>query len=161
MTEFSEGTQGSRFLAASRAGYLTLGALVGLALGAGGFTFFYGRGFSYLGHDAAACANCHVMEDHYAGWLQASHHGAAVCNDCHTPESLIPKYAVKGLDGFLHSYAFTSGRFADPLRIKAFSKAVTRQRCRGCHGPVVALMESRAGQQADCLRCHAQVGHIL
>jgi cytochrome c nitrite reductase small subunit len=149
-------------VAASRqAGYLSLGLVVGLAAGAGGFTFYYGRGFSYLGHDAAACANCHVMRDRYEGWLRGSHHGAAVCNDCHTPELLIPKYAVKGANGLFHSYAFTSGRFPEPIRIKAFNKAVTLQRCRGCHGPVVALMERRAGQSADCTRCHAHVGHVL
>jgi cytochrome c nitrite reductase small subunit len=78
LTELPGAVKGLRFLATSSAGYLTLGALVGLALGAGGFTFFYGRGFSYLGHDAATCANCHVMRDHYAGWLRASHHGTAV-----------------------------------------------------------------------------------
>ena len=149
---------GRRF-GTSRAGYVSLAVLVGLAAGAGGFTFIYGRGASYLGHDAAACANCHVMQAHYDQWLQGSHRSVAACNDCHTPEFVVSKYAVKGLNGFFHSYAFTSGRFPDPIRIKPFNRAVTQQRCRDCHEPVVALMERGADEPVDCLRCHADVGH--
>ena len=42
-------------------------ALAGVAAGVGGFTFVYARGASYLTNDPRACANCHVMNEQYAG----------------------------------------------------------------------------------------------
>ena len=36
----------------------------------------------------------------------------------HTPHnSIVAKYAVKGLNGFRHSYAFTTGNFVEPILI--------------------------------------------
>jgi len=70
----------------SLAGWL-IGGLVGATFGVAGFTFFYAKGASYLGHDAAACANCHVMQAQYDGWLQGSHRAVAACNDCHGIDS--------------------------------------------------------------------------
>ena len=64
--------------------------LFGSALGLGLFTFGYAKGYSYLGHDSAACANCHIMSEHYAAWMKGSHHSTATCNDCHTPFKMGP-----------------------------------------------------------------------
>jgi len=148
-----------------------LGAVAGLAAGVGGFTFLYAQGASYLGHDSAACANCHVMNEQYDAWLKSSHRAVAECNDCHTPHDVIPKYAVKALNGFNHSLAFTTGRFHEPIRIKGFNRAVTEASCRSCHGDVVAMMDGTgpgaghgagAAQGEDglsCVRCHGKVGH--
>jgi cytochrome c nitrite reductase small subunit len=86
-----------------------IGALVGLAMGSGAYTFIYAKGYSYLTNDPAACANCHVMNDHYQGWLKSSHRSVATCNDCHTPDALIPKYYVKAENGFWHAFYFTTG----------------------------------------------------
>jgi cytochrome c nitrite reductase small subunit len=36
--------------------------LIGLAVGLGGCTFIYAKGYSYLTNNPAACANCHVMQ---------------------------------------------------------------------------------------------------
>lgn len=72
---------------------------------------------SYLKDNPAACINCHVMRDQYAGWLKDSHRSVAVCNDCHTPDGMIAKYAAKARYGFLHAYAFTTGRFPDEIQI--------------------------------------------
>ena len=138
---------------------LALAALVGVAAGAGGLTFFYARGASYLTDDPAACANCHVMAGQYAGWLQASHRAAAVCNDCHTPHALPAKYWTKARNGWHHSYAFTTGDFPEPIRITARNRAVTEQRCRDCHAPVVAMIEGAGSGRVSCIRCHRQVGH--
>ena len=33
--------------------------------------------------------------------------------------SIVAKYAVKALNGFRHSYAFTTGNFDEPIRITA------------------------------------------
>ncbi len=102
--------------------YAFAGAFLSVAIGAGAglgaYTFIYAKGDSYLTDDPGACANCHVMQGYYDAWVKSSHHVAAVCNDCHTPPGLVGKYATKASNGFWHSFAFTTGRFPDPLRIK-------------------------------------------
>src|SRR3972149_10611367 len=92
--------------------------LVGMAIGLGAYTFIYAKGSSYLTNDPAACANCHVMRDHFDAWVKSSHRNVAVCNDCHTPHDLVGKYVTKALNGYNHSMAFTTGRFEEPLKIK-------------------------------------------
>ncbi len=77
--------------------------LAGLTLGLGIFTFVYAKGGAYLTNDPAACANCHVMQEQYQGWLKGSHRSAAVCNDCHAPAGFIGKYATKAINGYFHS----------------------------------------------------------
>jgi len=56
---------------------LILAMLGGALLGVGGYTFWYGQGLSYVSNDPAACVNCHIMNEHYAGWQKASHHSVA------------------------------------------------------------------------------------
>jgi len=135
---------------------------IGAAAGTGGFTFVYARGASYLGHDAAACANCHIMQEQYAGWLKGSHRSAAVCNDCHTPAGFLGKYAVKGLNGFRHSFAFTTGWFHEPIQITAFNRGITERRCRECHADIVDQVAGPhgRGETVSCIRCHASAGHL-
>jgi cytochrome c nitrite reductase small subunit len=140
-----------------------LGVLAGLAAGLGGFVFVYARGTSYLTNDPRACANCHVMEDHYRGWQASSHHGVAVCNDCHTPPGVVAKYAVKAENGFWHSFAFTTGKFPEPIQARPKSRAVTERACRKCHAKLVdAIDRSCGGHTGDvaCVRCHSSVGHL-
>ena len=145
-------------------GSAVLGLVVGLAAGIGGYTFIYAKGASYLTNDAATCANCHIMQDHYDGWIHSSHRAVAVCNDCHTPPGALPKYATKASNGFWHSFAFTSGRFPDPLRIKPGNREVTQRACRKCHDAIVQAIDRvggpHGGEEAlDCIRCHRNVGH--
>ena len=149
---------------AGTAGYILLGTLIGLTIGIGIYTFVYARGASYLTNDPAACANCHIMQDQYDGWLTGPHRSVAVCNDCHTPPGLVPKYATKALNGFWHSYAFTTGDFHEPIRIKGRNQRVTEKACRKCHAPLVLALEGpegahQDGQELSCLRCHSDVGH--
>jgi cytochrome c nitrite reductase small subunit len=134
----------------------------GLALGVGAYTFVYARGASYLTNDPAACVNCHVMREQYDGWIAGSHRAAAVCNDCHTPPGLVGKYTTKALNGFWHSFAFTTGRFHEPIQINARNRAVTEAACRHCHGAVVEAMDAgRPGAaRLACTGCHASVGHL-
>lgn len=122
------------------------------------FTFTYAEGTSYLSDDPAACANCHVMNEHFARWQRGPHHAVAVCNDCHAPESLIPKYAVKGINGWNHSVAFTTGHFDDPFRITPLNVRVAERSCRRCHGELVATIDHDPAE-LRCIRCHANVGH--
>lgn len=140
-------------------------------MGIGAFTFIYAKGFSYLTDDPSACANCHVMNDHFSAWLKSSHQPVAVCNDCHTPSGFIPKYLTKAENGFWHSVAFTTGDFPDPLRIKPGNLEVTEEACLKCHQNVVAAIVpgphlTGSGDRAppeeaslSCVRCHDSVGH--
>jgi cytochrome c nitrite reductase small subunit len=118
----------------------------------------YGKGASYLTNEPAACANCHIMGLQYDGWLTGGHHGAAVCNDCHTPHNLVGKYYTKALNGFWHSFYFTTGTFQEPIRITERNRAVTERRCRECHAQIVAAIDGRRGE-VSCIRCHRTVGH--
>ncbi len=141
--------------------------LVGVAAGVGFFTFGYAKGASYLTNDPAACANCHVMNEHYVAWMKSSHRSVATCNDCHTPHNLIGKYTTKALNGFWHSFYFTTGQYPDPLRITPRNHRVTEQACRYCHSEIVSAIDpdphstgsSGPGEPASCVRCHAYVGH--
>lgn len=152
---------------------VVLAAMMGVAAGVGAYTFVYARGACYLTDDPAACANCHIMAEHYAAWLKSSHRAAAVCNDCHTPRSLAGKYAIKVENGFRHSFAFTTGAFPDVFRARPRNRAVVDGACRNCHGDVVlamlggAQMAGEAGEAGastsagapSCVPCHAAVGH--
>lgn len=150
---------------------LVISLALGLAVGAGAFTFIYAEGYSYLTNDPAACANCHIMDEHYAAWMKSSHQPVAVCNDCHTPSALVPKYLTKASNGFWHSFAFTTGDFPDPLRIKESNLEVTEEACLKCHQTIVSSITASphmtglregmipAAEGLSCVRCHDSVGH--
>lgn len=164
-----------------------LAALLGTAVGAAGYTFIYAKGASYLTDDPRACANCHVMNEQYAGWVKGSHRAVAVCNDCHTPHDFLGKYASKALNGWHHSVAFTTGNFHEPIHIGERNLQVTEAACRSCHQDIVQAIEpgpwgggpvkaqGAAREDASphgtlhatprdgtmsCLRCHRSVGHM-
>jgi cytochrome c nitrite reductase small subunit len=151
-----------------RARHIALAAVVlfGAAVGLGAFTFVYAKGGSYLTNDPAACANCHVMSEHFAAWTKSSHHAVAVCNDCHAPHNLVGKYQTKAVNGFWHSFYFTTGRYPDPLRITPRNREVTENACRYCHQDVTDAIDQGSGHFEDdddaamrCTRCHDDVGH--
>jgi cytochrome c nitrite reductase small subunit len=136
--------------------------LLGVAVGVGAYTFVYARGASYLTNDPAACVNCHIMREQFDGWTASSHRSVAVCNDCHAPHDLVGKYATKALNGFWHSFAFTTGRFHEPIRITQRNRDVTEETCRYCHADVVTAIDAAPaeGQQLGCISCHRSVGHL-
>jgi cytochrome c nitrite reductase small subunit len=159
-----------------------LGAAIlgGMALGLGVFTFGFAHGASYLTNDPEACANCHVMSEHYSAWLKGSHRNVATCNDCHTPHDLVGKYTVKAKNGFWHSFYFTVGGYPDPLRITEGNRRVTEEACRYCHQQITEAIDHRpravsrtdetaplspavhsalASEEISCIRCHEYVGH--
>ncbi len=151
--------------------FLLLAVAFGVLIGLGAFTFVYARGYSYLGTDPAACANCHIMDEHYAAWLKSSHRAVAGCNDCHTPHSLVPKYFTKARNGFWHSFYFTTGNFPYPLRITERNHEIVEEACRYCHERLVVAMNAGAdlppdevrhfgtGEGVECTHCHRYVGH--
>jgi cytochrome c nitrite reductase small subunit len=152
-------------LGRARVALIVAASMFGIAAGLAGYTFLYARGASYLTNDPRACTNCHVMNEQYAGWVKGSHRAVATCNDCHTPPGFPAKYWTKAQNGFWHSFAFTTGRFDEPIRISPRNRAVTERACRHCHGDVVQQMDSGASPHAtrgpvSCLRCHTSVGHF-
>ncbi len=102
------------------------------------------------------------MQANYDAWIKSSHRHVATCNDCHTPKGMFAKYVVKAVNGFNHSLAFTTGKFAEPIRIKGFNLEVAINRCVDCHGDLWASASSipeHSGGDDSCLRCHGSVGH--
>ena len=140
---------------------VTLGLLVGVPVGTSTATFFLADGLSYLSGNPQACMNCHVMKGNFESWQASSHHGFTSCNDCHTAGSPVSRYGQKALNGFLHSWAFSTGRFDEPIRIKAFNRKIVVRNCLRCHEPLIE--SSRSGHLAfsdtDCLHCHQNSGH--
>jgi len=139
-----------------------LAILFGVLVGAGGYTFFYAHGLSYLSDDPRACVNCHVMRPQFEGWQKASHHTAATCNDCHVPQNFFLKYLAKGDNGWHHSKAFTLQDFQEPIRIRPRNAAVLNANCVRCHGEFVREILARRvpnDEELYCVRCHTEVGH--
>ena len=139
-----------------------VGIAAGIFFGVGGYTFIYARGASYLTNDPAACNNCHVMNEQYDGWRKGSHRSVAVCNDCHAPHDIAGKYLTKAINGWNHSFAFTTGRFPDPIRITPRNREIAVKACMHCHEDLThAMAPSLANEPPkDCLRCHARAGHM-
>ena len=137
-----------------------LGLVVGLAIGIGLFTFSYAEGGSYLSNDPSACVNCHVMKPQYDAWIKGSHSAVATCNSCHAPHGNLPaKLAVKAINGFNHSLAFTTNRFPEPIRVREMNRKVTEATCRSCHESLVHSTPALASETTSCIRCHDGVGH--
>ena len=147
---------------------LILGIAIGMAVGLGVYTFVYAKGASYLMNDPASCANCHIMNEQYDGWLKSSHRAVATCNDCHTPANFFGKYLTKASNGFWHSFYFTTGGFHDPIQIKKRNLEITEQACQKCHDNITQAIatdysgphSTREGESVSCVRCHRSVGHL-
>jgi len=135
---------------------------IGLCFGLGLFTFYYGKGYSYFKNDPTACVNCHIMIEQYDGWQHSSHKAFAGCNDCHVPHAFPANFITKGLNGFNHSWAFTTGRFHEPIRINKRNAQVLEENCLYCHGELVGSVHPRGDRPEDslsCVKCHKSVGH--
>ena len=140
----------------------TLGVALGATFGVGTYTFVYAEGGSYLTDRPEACANCHVMQEYYDGWIKSSHRAVAVCNDCHTPGGFLAKYWTKASNGYHHSLAFTTGSFPDVLQIKPGNREIVERACQTCHQAIIQAIEGphREGSALSCVRCHATAGHF-
>lgn len=143
--------------------------LAGMAIGLGAFTFVYARGWSYLTTDPEACANSHIMDEHFAAWQKSSHRAGATCNDCHTPHDPVGKWTTKARNGFWHSFWFTTGNYPYPLRITERNREIVGEACRDCHAAMVAAIapahpagtDAAAWERGElaCTHCHRYVGH--
>lgn len=139
---------------------LAAAVLIGILIGVGLFTFDYAEGGSYFSEDPNACINCHVMREQFDRWNRSSHHAVATCNDCHTPHVFPDKWIVKGINGWNHSLAFTTGLFPSNIRIRPFNTAVVEANCVACHRVMVGNVHRSADDEAlSCVSCHGNVGH--
>lgn len=134
----------------------------GLVIGLGSYSVIYAKGYSYLSDDPNACINCHIMRENLDTWSKSTHHHVAKCNDCHLPHNIVGKYAVKALNGFNHSAAFTLGNYKDPIQIKEHSLNIVKNSCVSCHGEMTQALNhlnNNKNETSDCLHCHRSVGH--
>lgn len=137
-------------------------ALSGVLVGAGGYTFYYARGVSYLSDDPQACVNCHVMRESLASWERSSHHRVAACNDCHMPHDFVGKYLTKLQSGVQHARAFTFQDWHEPIRIQEANKRVVLENCRTCHQSISNQLPEHMADPAapvNCITCHRSAGH--
>lgn len=149
---------GSRSLQIALVGgiLILLGALVGLS----GFTFTYARGASYLSNDPETCVNCHIMRDQYDAWRVSSHRNVATCNDCHTPHDFLGKWITKGINGFNHGLAFTTGNYPEVIHIRDHNADIAQENCVACHQTLVGQVYGyHADTERRCVECHGNVGH--
>jgi cytochrome c nitrite reductase small subunit len=137
---------------------LGLAVLAGFVVGLGGFTFVYGKGYSYLLDDPQACVNCHIMRDNYDSWAAAPHR-TVTCNQCHVPRTLPSKYVAKAANGFRHSYAFTF-LAVQTIRIKPSNQRILQANCADCHERLLINIQPHGAPPAKlCVDCHRGVGH--
>ncbi len=140
---------------------LLLGVSLGTPLGVSTATFLYADGFSYFSGNPKACMNCHIMRPHYDAWSGSTHRSVATCNDCHTSGSFFSKYSQKAVNGLLHSWAFTTDNFHEPIQIKDFNRKIATKSCLNCHSNLIETSHFGAvgfGKN-QCLNCHKDVGH--
>ena len=143
-------------------GRVLLAAIVGMVLGIGGFTFYYGEGHSYFSENPEACMNCHIMKPQFDSWQKSSHHTLATCNDCHLPADVPAKYVAKAENGFNHSRAFTMQDFREPISITEKNSRILQERCIACHQALVheLVYVGGTGEGAvGCVHCHRGAGH--
>lgn len=141
--------------------WLLLAALLGCAIGIGGYTLVYANAFSYMSSDPVVCVNCHIMKPQYDSWQKSSHHAVAGCVDCHLPHDFVGKWTAKALNGYHHSKAFTLQDFAEPIAIAPGNGRILQESCLACHGPLVHSLANLPERRDDlrCVHCHLSVGH--
>jgi cytochrome c nitrite reductase small subunit len=116
---------------------------------------------AYLGHHAATCNNCHVMDDQYEGWYHAAHERVAVCTDCHLPhQNILSYYIFKGYSGMKDVISFTFKTYPAAIRATHQTDSILQANCIRCHNDTVESILAGA-QPFDryCWSCHRSVAH--
>ncbi len=116
---------------------------------------------AYLGHEAATCNNCHVMDAQYESWAHAGHAQAAVCTDCHLPhQNFVSYYTYKGYSGMKDVLSFTLKLYPDAIRATAQTDRIIQANCIRCHaGTVDAIVYGAQPFDRQCWSCHRSVAH--
>ena len=127
---------------------VAIGVVLGLLLGLGGYTFIYARGGSYLTNDPKACANCHVMREQFEGWQRSSHRASPSATTATRRTTSIGKYVTKGINGFWHSFYFTTGTFTS----RSASRRATPGSPRAPAAPVTPTSSTPSTRPRDRAR---------
>jgi cytochrome c nitrite reductase small subunit len=146
----------------SRLTFALVAISFGIFAGVGITTFVYAKGASYLSNDPKACANCHVMNQQYEGWMKSGHQQVAVCNDCHVPHDFFGKWYTKTENGIHHSWAFTFGNPSVSIKAREPSLKITQDNCVRCHSTIAqhaAGKHAVISEELNCISCHRSVGH--
>ena len=116
---------------------------------------------AYLGHEAATCNNCHVMDAQYENWYHAAHQASAVCADCHLPhQNIFSYYIYKGYSGMKDVASFTLKRYPDTMRATKQTDAIVQANCIRCHeGTVDVIMAGAQPFDRQCWFCHRAAAH--
>ncbi|MEJ5241759.1 MAG: cytochrome c nitrite reductase small subunit [Anaerolineales bacterium] len=116
---------------------------------------------AYAGKEAETCANCHVMDAAYEGWMHAPHQRVTECADCHLPHDNVLNYWVaKARTGLHDLYAFSTGQIPVIIRAKPGTKEIVRQNCIRCHMDTVeSMLASSMPLDRNCWDCHRDVAH--
>jgi cytochrome c nitrite reductase small subunit len=143
--------------------------LCGIAIGSLIYLIYISRVTSYLSHDPAACANCHIMAPYYQSWQKSSHQPWTNCNDCHVPQdNPIKGYSFKAKDGLYHAAIFTLRMEPQVIRPRESSYAAIMKNCIRCHTQLnqefvktamVDYSKVVAGEEKACWHCHREVPH--
>jgi cytochrome c nitrite reductase small subunit len=146
---------------------LTIGILVFLA--ALGVFAWATDAPAYLGHEAATCNNCHVMDSQYENWYHAAHERSAVCADCHLPhQNLVSYYLYKGYSGMKDVFSFTFKTYPPAIRATAQTSTIVQANCIRCHTGTVEnilyeiqddVVSSPQMFDRTCWSCHRAVAH--
>ena len=116
---------------------------------------------AYLGHEAATCNNCHVMDAQYENWYHAAHDRYAVCTDCHLPhQNVVSYYIYKGYSGMKDVISFTFKTYPAALRATRQTDQIVQANCIRCHANTVENIV--AGPQPfdrTCWSCHRSAAH--
>lgn len=141
--------------------YLPLGIGILVFLAALGVFAWATDAPAYLGHKAATCNNCHVMDSQYENWYHAAHEHVAVCADCHLPhQNVVSYYIFKGYSGMKDVFSFTFKTYPAALRATHLTDSIVQANCIRCHNDTVESI--LAGPQAFdryCWSCHRSAAH--
>ena len=117
---------------------------------------------TYLGHEAATCNNCHVMDAQFENWYHSAHAQAAVCTDCHLPhQNLTSYYLYKGYSGMKDVLSFTLKTYPDAIRATTQTVQIVQANCIRCHTDTVDVIVYGGAQpfERNCWSCHRGVAH--
>ena len=129
--------------------YLVPSVLIGLVVGVGGYTFVYAKGGSYLTNDpgrlrqlprhGGAVRRLDEIQPSLRRGLQRLPHAAG----------FVGKYATKALNGFWHSFAFTTGRFPSPSGSRRATGRSPRRPAASATDSMMAIDPDRASRRPN------------
>jgi cytochrome c nitrite reductase small subunit len=116
---------------------------------------------AYLGHEAATCNNCHVMDAQYENWYHAGHDRYAVCTDCHLPhQNIFSYYLYKGYSGMKDVTSFTLKTYPVAIRATKQTDQIVQANCIRCHsGTVDSIVAGPQPFDRYCWSCHRSTAH--